>query len=363
MARCTPSSRARRAAACALLCVVAGCPAGSPVQLDAGRQADRGTGDGAVDETVPTSYPWVTTYAGSTCPGEYRDGPRLQAVLDPHQLALGPKGRLYVAGTGGVRRVDSAKVTTLVKWAAVPSSADGIGVTATGEVLVARYDLVARVSGGKLVTVAGKRGDRRHVDGPAAAARFERINGVWLDAATSDLYILDHTYVRVLRGGSVSTVSGMPGRTPNGWPVDGPVASARFRYPLSAVKVGDVLYVGDKSWLRKIEHGEVTTLSAGTGAPKLVDGPIDMAQFGRIWSLAHWAGIIYMVDRANDRIRSVESGIVSSVTTGSEGLEDGPVASARFGNPLHVVADASGNLYVADGGHNCRIRYIDFGRP
>jgi hypothetical protein len=68
----------------------------------------------------------------------------------------------------------------------------------------------------------------------------------------------------------------------------------------------------------------------------------------------------YIVDTANNRIRLVDSGAISTAagtTLGYSG-DGGAATSAQLNAPAAMTIDSKGNLYIADTGNNC-IRRVD----
>jgi sugar lactone lactonase YvrE len=63
------------------------------------------------------------------------------------------------------------------------------------------------------------------------------------------------------------------------------------------------------------------------------------------------AGSLFIADEANQRIRKVAGGVITTVagngTAGFSG-DNGPATSARLGFPEGVTVDSAGNLYIAD---------------
>ncbi|HEY9173910.1 MAG TPA: NHL repeat-containing protein [Verrucomicrobiae bacterium] len=104
-----------------------------------------------------------------------------------------------------------------------------------------------------------------------------------------------------------------------------------------------------------------TNLAGLPGGPGSADGSLAVARFRGPYDLtADSQGNIYVADRLNSLIRKISpAGLVTTVAgvAGQSGTNDGPAALARFSEPSGVVADAEGNLYVADN-YNHTIRRI-----
>jgi len=72
------------------------------------------------------------------------------------------------------------------------------------------------------------------------------------------------------------------------------------------------------------------------------------------------AGILYIADGANNRIRKVSNGTITTVAgNGNFGFsgDGGPATSASFNGPAGVAVDSAGILYIADL-DNGRIREV-----
>ncbi|OON60893.1 gluconolaconase [Massilia sp. KIM] len=228
-------------------------------------------------------------------------------------------------------------------------------------VLTPKVDKTTPFWPARVSTLAGS-GLPGDADGPAAASGFSDPFGVALDPQ-SRIYVADggdNNRIRLIaRDGTVSTLAG--GK--EGF-ADGKGAAAAFHTP-SAVALDHEgnLYVADTGnhAIRKVApDGSVTTL-AGNGAPGHADGVGRAAQFnGPVGIAVDDAGIVYVADTYNDRIRRIaKDGTVSTVAGADKpGYADGPAASAAFDTPSAIAAASDGTLYVADTGNHA-LRMID----
>lgn len=146
--------------------------------------------------------------------------------------------------------------------------------------------------------------------------------------------------------------------------IDGKSAKALFNHPTyTAADSKGIIYISDTDnhVIRKIKNGEVYTF-AGTGAAGYKDGQPNTAQFNAPGGLAiDNNDNVYVADTLNHVIRKVTpEGIVTTFAGQQDNIGaylDGSVASAKFNEPVGLVFDETGNLYVADSG-NQMIRLI-----
>ena len=194
------------------------------------------------------------------------------------------------------------------------------------------------------------------LDGAALTSRFSDPYGVAIGPRGA-IYVADGgeaNRIRVVQpDGAVSTLAG--GK--EGF-VDGLGTAAAFNTP-SAIALDHLgnLYVADTGnhAIRRIApDGAVTTL-AGNGSPGYLDGIGRAAQFnGPVGIAVDDAGIVYVADTYNDRIRRIaQDGTVTTLAgTGKPNLFDGPGTAAAFDTPSALAVDHDGNLYIADTGNN-----------
>jgi len=199
-------------------------------------------------------------------------------------------------------------------------------------------------------------------DGVGTEAQFKLPTGIAVDSA-GVLYVADkqnHRIRKILPDGTVSTLAGSrPGFA------DGVGAAARFSYPSGiAVDSAGIVYVADTSnnAIRKIALDGTVSTFAGDGVQigGFANGIGTIARFDEPYGIAvDRAGVVYVADSNNNRIRKIlPDGTVSTLAgSGRDGLLDGPGAAAQFTAPLGIVVDGAGVVYVADS-ENHRIRKI-----
>ncbi|NIA00843.1 gluconolaconase [Massilia sp. CCM 8734] len=198
--------------------------------------------------------------------------------------------------------------------------------------------------------VAGN-GSAGFADGGAAQARFSDPFGMVIDR-DGNLFVADagenNRIRKITPEGVVSTLAG--GK--EGF-ADGSGATAAFHTPSGmAIDGAGNLYVADtgNNAIRKITPQGVVSTLAGGGVAGYLDGKADVAIFnGPVGVAVDKAGVVYVADTYNDRIRAIApDGMVTTLAGGAPGYVDGPFASAQFDTPTSVVVDAKGALYVAD---------------
>lgn len=145
---------------------------------------------------------------------------------------------------------------------------------------------------------------------------------------------------------------------------EGAADVARFSYPWDvALRANGDIVVVDRfnHRLRKLTAtGQVSTL-AGQRAPGHKDGAALEAQFDNPVALvSDLKGHLYVADSGNHVIRKVSaSGEVSTLagSPGKAGFKDGASQAGQFNSPSGLALDAQGNLYIADSNNN-RIRKL-----
>jgi sugar lactone lactonase YvrE len=201
----------------------------------------------------------------------------------------------------------------------------------------------------------------------AAAAAIDSPGSVAADG-TGGFYVASQSQNRVYRisaNGELSLVagSGLAGYGGDG----GPAASAQLNGPrgIALGSAGD-LYIADTNnhRIRRVNPAGVITTVAGTGTAGIGGdgGPATSARLSSPLGIAvDLGGNLYIADSGNHRVRQVTAaGVITTVagtgTVGSSG-DGGPATSAQLRSPNGVAVDAAGILYIADS-YNNRIRQV-----
>lgn len=289
----------------------------------------------------------------------------------PQGIAVDISGNLYVADSDNntIRKISPAGlVTTLAGTAGQPGSADGAGnlarfnfpssivVDALGVLYVADANnhTIRKISTtGVVTTIAGAAGVADSTDGSGGTARFNRPEGLAIDAA-GNLYVADagnNLIRKISPTGLVTTLAGSAGVSGS---TNGTGSAASFSAPFRiAVDTTGTLYVSEAGNydVRKITPGGVvTTLFPGrflygySGTPASFPASIAVTV----------AGKVFFADRYDNSIAEISpTGVITTFAgSGTTGYIDGASTIARFNGPTGLVADASGTLYVADTDNN-----------
>lgn len=270
----------------------------------------------------------------------------------------------------------------------------GVVLDASGDIVIAdtrdqRIRCVIEVSGGcmgstkavgDIVTIAGTgqycvNPTNPCGDGlPPIQAHFLNPSGIGYDGS-GNLYIADQldNRIRVITTGSGAIVTTLAGDGAQGFSGDGGAAkSAELDMPYAiTVNAAGTFWFADQGnqRIRQVLSGNISTIAGGAsgGDGAAASSAILANPLGVSWDTT--GTNYYIADTANNRIREVStgSGIITTVAgTGSAGYcgqgeiqgscspyyigDGGPALNAFLTSPNAVVADSSGNLYIADTG-------------
>ena len=333
----------------------------------------------------------ITNFAGTGNAGFSGDnGPAIQAQVNAVVgLAADPSGNIYLADQNNnrVRKVDTHGVITTIAGsggsgftgdggpatAAQLAGPTGVCVAPSGDIYI--NDLtnhrVRKISAatGIITTVAGSGSSSSGGDGgPATLAGMFLPIRCAVDA-NGNLFIADqgaHVIRKVNSSGTISTIAGI--NNTSGFVGDGgPATGALMNNPTAvSFDASGNLYVSDQfnHRVRKIDTSGIITTVAGNGIPMWAGdgGPATLASLNFPGEMGFdAAGNLFIADPANQVIRKVSGGIISTVA-GTHGVagtsgDGGPPLQAQLNNPFPLVLDMSGNIFESDIGNN-RVRKI-----
>jgi RHS repeat-associated protein len=290
----------------------------------------------------------ITTVAGVGGSGEYSGdgGPATQAALSqPHGLALGPDGSLYIADTNNnrIRKVSPGGIITTVAGngnggysgnggpatQAALYRPSGIAVGPDGSLYIAADSRIRKVSpSGIITTVAGSDSSCQYLGDGGLATQAELCNpaGVALGSdgslyiVDSDSYFTDNNRVRkVSPSGIITTVAGGSWHSEDGIPAT-------------------------QAWL-----------ISPAGLALDLDGSLYITDAGDLYN--------------NGRIRKVSpTGTITTLAgNGRQGAcsfsgESAPAMQAEFCILAHIAIGPTNSLYIADS-FNYRVRKLDLPLP
>jgi len=304
----------------------------------------------------------------------------LTGIAEPWGLAKGTGSDMIVVSKGSslVSRWSSAGLSAIGGQAGVGYNDGYAHVTAFNGPTYAAADskgiiyvsdtennVVRKITNGKVYTFAGN-GEAGYVDGPREKALFLAPGGLAVDA-DDNVYVADtlnHVIRKITPAGDVSTFAGAASEEFGGYK-DGMLSEAKFNEPMGlAFDDEGRLFVADSGnhLIRVISGGKVDTYAGkptaadpltGYMAGGYVNGNADNARFSRPRDIAYEAGVLFVADSLNHRIRAVlENGKVISIAgEGTPGDAVGGLAEARFNEPS-VLLYSSGKLFVSDTGND-----------
>jgi len=255
----------------------------------------------------------VSTIAGSTQGFADGAGSEAQFAVPRGGIAFDAAGNLYVADLGN-HRIRKITPEGMVSTFADDLPGDpmglyhpsGIAIDVAGNLYVTSDSRILKITpAGEVSIFAGRTSDAGFTNGVGGSARFYFPDGIAIDAA-GNLYVADTWNNRIRKvtpEGVVSTVAGGA----QGF-VDGAAAEARFNRPEGiAIDAAGNLYVADtnNNRIRKITpEGVVSTIAGSTSG--FADGAGTAARFSRPSRIAiDAAGNLYVTDQSNHRIRKI----------------------------------------------------------
>ena len=313
-----------------------------------------------------TTYTW-SNLAGTPGTAGLADGTGTNAQFGaPTGIAVGPDGLIYVTDNDSYLFNGYNTIRTVTTGGAVTTRWGGQGSTIVSSNWIAldsgsnMYEEGGNQSGINQVTQSGIVTPLTFVT-PGGASLVPGIaQGIAVDSG-GDLYVADSDKKGVLLVNSVGVGGILAGELGVSGSFNGTGTNATFAAPLGvAVDSAGNVYVADEAneMIRKITSGSVSTL-AGSGTPALTDGTGANASFWEPTGIAvDSAGNVYVADNVNNAIRKVTpSGVVTTIggsPAGLSGTATGTGSNAQFNRPWGIAVDNAGNVYVTDS-NNFRI--------
>jgi uncharacterized repeat protein (TIGR01451 family) len=335
--------------------------------------------------------------AGNGHPGFSGDGgPAVNAQLNlVSGLAVDNSGDLFIVcylGAGiynntGVRKVSPDGIISTIAGGGDPNhpldgqpalsvsmAAQGITVDSAGNLYLTDNlcNCITKVTTDGIVHVIGGNGLPGYSGdgGPArnAALSPQPLAGIAADNGGNIYFVLTRSNIiggvgdcvrKISTNGIISAVAGgcTAGVVVGGWFFD-PFTS------LSGIAVTDAgnVYVGDACRVVDVGLGWGGFAGGSQCGFSGDGGPANEALLGGVLSVAvDNNGSIQIVDASNRRIRKVGAdGVIKTIAgngRASYSGDGGPTMSAQLDSPVAAIADASGDVYIADT-NNCRVRVV-----
>lgn len=323
----------------------------------------------------------IATFAGSGMPGFSGDGGAATSaqMYSPQSAALDSAGNLYIADYARIRKVSGGTINTVAgngidgysgdsgpATSALLNGPEGIAIDASGNLYIAdsANNRIRKVSGGTIATFAGTQtagfsGD----NGAATSAQLNDPEGVAVDAA-GNVYIADSGNDAIRKVSTSGTITTVAGTGQTGFSGDGgPATSAQLSYPrgVTVDSLGN-LYIADfgNGRVRKVSNGTITTVAGnGLGDSSGNGGPPNSAGLSPQGVASDTAGNLYIAD-FNNLVWKVSNGIINRIAgTGTSGYtgDGGSALGAQLTDIRNLTVDPNGNVYFADTSNNA-VRFL-----
>lgn len=321
-----------------------------------------------------------------------RGGATVSAALRyPNGLALTADGTLYISdiGTHRVFKLSRRALTIVAGTGAPGFSGDGgpavaaalnaphaLALDEAGRLLIADTfnHRVRRIDPNGIITTIAGTGIAAYAgdDGPASAAALNGPQDLAIDS--SGQILIADTYNAVIRRidaqGRITTFAGSePGLGGDG----GPATRALINIPSAlAIDAAGVVYISDagNSRIRRVDLNNAIETIAGNGGGSGLGGAgfagdggpaKDSKAFSAMGLRINAAGDLYISDSGNNRVRVVRGGMMSTLAgAGRIGFSgDGSSASAALLNTPQKIAVAPDGRLFIADRGNGRVRMID----
>lgn len=305
----------------------------------------------------------IDLFAGTGHLGFSGDGgpARLANISLPRGLAVDAQGALLFSDGNRIRRVSAEGIISTIAGTGAAGFLDGpaqtaklwnphgLAVTGDGSVVFADASNFALrkldAKTGNITTLAGGPSKRDVFQSPLTVAVDEHMN----------VYVADHdssTVRFVTPDGNVSVFAGVPGKS--GSSDSGSLAAfSRLSAPRGvAVDASGGVFFGDSGngRVRKIKGQFIATLGGGS-AGQVSDVAVDGA--GNVYYVSDGLNVVRRVSPDG----STETTAGDDVVPGYRG-DGGPAVDARLNHPTGIAATAAGVLFVCDR-DNHRVRKIE----
>jgi len=316
----------------------------------------------------------ISTIAGNNTSGFSGDGAAATSAQlnQPGGIVVDKSGNIYFADGGNhrVRKISNGTISTFAGNGTAGYTGDGKAATAAelnnpvglaldlaGNLFIADAgNSVIRevsLSSGNITTFAGNNGLGAGYAGDGAAATSAQLNhpvAVTVDAF-ENVYIADanNNVIRKVASGNITTLVGSA------------VTAGQLNHPDSVViDANQNLFIADTVGRRIVEFtagGSFNVVAGNTSYGFSGDGgpATSAALFDPMGVVVDTSGNLYIADTLNSRIRLVKNGIINTIAgTYYPGYfgDGGPATQAALNFPRAVAVDASGNVYISDSQNN-----------
>jgi PKD repeat protein len=303
-------------------------------------------------------------------PGQADGAATVARLNEPTGITVGPDNNVYVIeACKDIRKITPSGVVSSLRKTNITSStqcpsqqAQSIAVNASGQIFNTAWTQVTVLDAqGNWVAYAGQNTGTysQDLNGDRSTATFSHLNSIAVGPA-GELVVtgVSNSLRKISAAGQVSTIAGVD---PAIYRINSDQTVFDFRSRIAKYASG-AMVATDVNCVRLVQGGHpVATLAGNCLTEGTNNGTGTTAGFSQLYGIAVDSNLnVFVAERDSHRIRKIDHNqvVTTYAGTGAYGTTDGPALSAEFAYPSNLAVDTANNLWVTTSSAGAPLRKI-----